>query len=762
MATSANQDSALELSFGPVAGFGEYALPTVEADADALGVAATQDLVFSGRANFDDELPIFDLLSDAPLPDTPDVMLSKPPAARAQPASNDGRGITVPTTPSDHPHSSIWIEGDVLMCGCPDCRAPMTIRLWLMIADCWQCGTSLELNEEQEREAMRLLQQREQAKRRGEQPRAAPATPAKSTPAAPRQPAPQRAAGTAAAAALAATAPLETPTRPKQEPSKAPGQRPAQPGTPPPRFKGQTPSTPPPATTRQTPPAPQSPPRERRRVTEPPKGPRARMRQMVDAGATTVWLNDLFKLTPAWLVSLVFHFVVLTLLALFTFGDEDTEPFITLTASVSKDVQEGGQVVVNPQDDVKFDLPLPKNVDLNDPQQRQAMIRADQDARELRIDPNTPNPQLPDLQKVKAQIGDKSGIRQTFAARDPRVRVEMVKQEGGTTLSEAAVARALLWMSNHQSDDGSWSLDRFNRTPGCTCGGAGGIHSDSAGTALVLLPFLGAGQSHITGRYKDNVSKGLRWLVQHQKPDGDLRANSAGNSGMYAHGQATIVLCEAFAMEGDEALRIPAQRAVDFIAKAQHQGGGWRYAPGQPGDTSVVGWQLMGLQSARAAGLDVSNTTLELASQYLDSVGSNDGSQYAYTRGQRPTHVMTAEALLCRMYLGWTNENYGLRKGVEFLAKNHLPTPNTPDIYYWYYGTQTFHHAGGPEWELWNEKMRDILVNSQEKAGHQAGSWTPKGSHSASGGRIYETALSTCTLEVYYRHLPIFRQIKLD
>ena len=64
------------------------------------------------------------------------------------------------------------MEGDALMCACPDCRAPMSIRLWLMVADCWRCGTSIELSEEQEREARRVLQQREAAQRAGERPAA--------------------------------------------------------------------------------------------------------------------------------------------------------------------------------------------------------------------------------------------------------------------------------------------------------------------------------------------------------------------------------------------------------------------------------------------------------------------------------------------------------------------------------------------------------------------------------------------------------------
>src|SRR5687767_9552639 len=53
--------------------------------------------------------------------------------------------------------AAIWLNGDVLSCACPDCGSPMSIRLWLMVADCWLCGTTIELTEEQEREARRLL-----------------------------------------------------------------------------------------------------------------------------------------------------------------------------------------------------------------------------------------------------------------------------------------------------------------------------------------------------------------------------------------------------------------------------------------------------------------------------------------------------------------------------------------------------------------------------------------------------------------------------
>ena len=106
---------------------------------------------------------------------------------------------------------------------------------------------------------------------------------------------------------------------------------------------------------------------------------------------------------------------------------------------------------------------------------------------------------------------------------------------------------------------------------------------------------------------------------------------------MYAHGQATIVLCEAFLMTGDEQLREPAQRAVNFIVQAQHPAGGWRYRPGEAGDTSVLGWQLMALQSARAASLEVAPESFALADHFLDTVQHQNGALYAYQRGRPAT-----------------------------------------------------------------------------------------------------------------------------
>ena len=81
------------------------------------------------------------------------------------------------------------------------------------------------------------------------------------------------------------------------------------------------------------------------------------------------------------------------------------------------------------------------------------------------------------------------------------------------------------------------------------------------------------------------------------------------------------------------------------------------------------------------------------------------------------------------------------------------------EIYYWYYASQTLHHYGGPEWEAWNANLREVLPAIQEKKGREQGSWSPRDDEWGSvGGRLFMTSLCLYTLEIYYRHLPLYQQ----
>jgi hypothetical protein len=352
------------------------------------------------------------------------------------------------------------------------------------------------------------------------------------------------------------------------------------------------------------------------------------------------------------------------------------------------------------------------------------------------------------------------GLQAMFRMRQSEDKQDLATAAGGTSQSLAAVHRGLEWLVQHQHPDGYWSLHRFyQQIPGGNYGGAGNFECDVAATGFALLPLLGDGHTHISGEHQSAVSRGLNWMLTQQKRDGELSGKLGHNCRMYAHAIAAIVLCEAYGMTKDPKLRDPAQRALDFIVAAQHKpSGGWRYDPQEAADTSVVGWQVMAMKSGQMAALSVSQDSLNLVHKWLQSVegkGAGIGT-FQYQKGSGITPAMTAEGLLCLEYLGAQPGDPRLQSGVKYLL-GHLPRKGEETSYYWYYGTQVMYHFQGDAWRQWNLALRDMLVQTQVKTGHLAGTWDPADQWDYQAGRLYASSLRLLALEVYFRHLPLYR-----
>lgn len=363
-----------------------------------------------------------------------------------------------------------------------------------------------------------------------------------------------------------------------------------------------------------------------------------------------------------------------------------------------------------------------------------------------------------------AYAEDNVGLQAMFTLRQGDNRRQFIELFGGNEATEAAVNRGLKWLAAHQDPAGSWSLNNFHancKGKHADCAGAGATKSDVAATGLALLPFLAAGHTTQEGEYRAVVVKGFEWLISKQKPDGQLLADGDAQP-MYSHGLASIALCEVFGMTKDEKLKGPAQRALQFIEKAQHApSGGWRYGPNQSGDTSVVGWQVMALKSGEMAGLSVPPAVLEGARRWLASVESNQpaGGLFGYV-SPGATPAMTAEGMLCLEFLGVRRNDPRMRAAADYLLKN-LPEQNNASStsYYWYYATQAMYHMQGDYWTAWNDKLRDSVVATQVLQGDIAGTWAPRDPWENSGGRVFATSLRLLMLEVYYRHLPLYQQL---
>ena len=519
-------------------------------------------------------------------------------------------------------------------------------------------------------------------------------------------------------------------------------------------------------------------------------------------------LMELFRALPAWIISAGVHGVLIVLFIVVvgdpkSLGNEKqgtaTEPLTTKVEVTQKDViltnvDEG----LDPELSTNYDVNRIDDVSVPGPPDADAAvgIAGAPEGPPVTVPPPPGSgrgqgapPIIPDVdgralpgREIGGGYGSIRSIPGGFAGRSGATRKRMVDEGGGSAQSEAAVAKGLRWLALHQAPGttdprnpgGYWSLDHYHLhyrtsltdpTYKVDPRGTGrGMKNDIAGTAFGVLPFLAAGITHkpAAGKKKaDNlyvktVARALNYLTVKQGRDGDF------GGGMYAHGLATIAVCEAYGLTSDPTLKFVAQKAINFIVSAQDPaGGGWRYQPRQGGDTSVVGWQVMALKSGQMSGLNVPNITLKGAEKWLDSCETSDRGGYGYT-GPQETATMTAVGLLCRQYLSTPRRNPGLKKGADKLMKVYTPAP-TSNIYYEYYATQVMHHMGGDYWEFWNKGdgkgfkgMRDMLLNRQDKVD---GSWSPRGDpHAGAGGRIMTTSLSLLTLEVYYRHLPLYRR----
>lgn len=339
--------------------------------------------------------------------------------------------------------------------------------------------------------------------------------------------------------------------------------------------------------------------------------------------------------------------------------------------------------------------------------------------------------------------------------------------------TEEAIERGLAYLASVQNEDGSWSLQGH--------GSNVLLRSDSAATGLCLLAFQGAGYTHRQHQYADTVSRGLQFLLENQRTNGDLyrveNKLSDRNVALYSHGIASLALCEAYGMTQDLELKQPAQSALNYIINTQHrQRGGWRYAPQISSDTSVTGWMMMALKSGQLSGLDVSENTYRGIARWLGYAqqGRDRQDRYRYNpyapdtptqrHGRTPTPTMTSVGILMRMYLGWRRDRPAMKSAADYLLKYppQMGTKESPqrDAYYWYYATQVMFHMGGDHWYQWNRQLNPVLLDSQVNEGPAAGSWDPMrpvpDRWSKHAGRLYVTTMNLLNLEVYYRHLPIY------
>lgn len=351
--------------------------------------------------------------------------------------------------------------------------------------------------------------------------------------------------------------------------------------------------------------------------------------------------------------------------------------------------------------------------------------------------------------------GGKYGRRPSGGSKNPRIR------------------RALRWLARHQDADGSWDADGFMKhdTSGTACDGAGSPVHDVGLTGLALLAFLADGNTIQSGAYADHVRRGVQWLRSQQAADG-LFGTNATNDYIYDHCLATLAMCEAMGLSGYRILRSRVQQAVNYLENHRAPYGVWRYQPRSGDrDTSVTGWALMVLKSAKDFDLQVNPNAFAATAAFLDEMTDSTSGRCGYNQrgglssrhhGEHATdfppelgETMTAVGLFSRFFLGQDPKGNEVMQAAADTLLSKPPQTSNPgaiDHYYWYYATYALYQMGGEPWRKWSKALSPAVEKTQREDGNFAGSWDPNGAWGEAGGRVYSTAILALTLQAYFRY----------
>ncbi len=316
-----------------------------------------------------------------------------------------------------------------------------------------------------------------------------------------------------------------------------------------------------------------------------------------------------------------------------------------------------------------------------------------------------------------------------------------------TTAQQRSVEKALAWLAHSQSPDGSFR-------------GPGGKHAGV--TALAAISMMEAGNLPNRGKYGENVSRALHYVLSSCQESG-LIAGDDTMSPMYGHGFATLFLGEVYGMTGDDSVKEKLQKAISLIERSQSNQpgseGGWRYQPVPfDADISVTICQVMALRAARDAGIYIEPSVMDKAIKYVQECQNPDGgfSYMARMGGGSGSGFGRSAAGVASLYYAGHFQGNDLDRGLKFL-KQYTPgrtrsgNPEMMDMegqYFYgnYYSVQAMFLAGGDYWKEWYPGIRDQLIARQNANGSWAGEVTDD----------YCTSMALIILQMPNRYLPVF------
>ena len=368
--------------------------------------------------------------------------------------------------------------------------------------------------------------------------------------------------------------------------------------------------------------------------------------------------------------------------------------------------------------------------------------------------------------------------------------VDLLQRPGNTPSSDVltkaqwqrvdqSIERGLKYLISQQDADGSFRT-KDDGQPGVT--------------SLCVMCFLANGYLPDEGKYGDELSKAVEFIISMQTESGVIASahpggpeisrkfsHYVGKTVAYNHAISSLLLSEIYGMTGgssDQVDRSVIQRCLDVslemqkwpkLQKVEH--GGWRYAQKQSdaeSDLSLTGWEIMFLRSAKNAGFEVPQEPIDEATKYVLRCFRPDyGTFNYYIRGKedRRSRGMAGAGILALAHAGMHHRKEAISAGDWILKhgfekyNNQLKFDQTRwynDCYHYgvFYCCQGMYQLGGKHWESFFPKTSDVLIRNQ----NQDGSWDKCNSDGGAYGQCYSSAMSILALSAPNQLLPVFHR----
>jgi len=343
---------------------------------------------------------------------------------------------------------------------------------------------------------------------------------------------------------------------------------------------------------------------------------------------------------------------------------------------------------------------------------------------------------------------------------------------------DASVKRGLAWLETQQQDDGSFASTDY---------------AQPAVTSFCVLAFLAQGEDLGSGDYQHQLTKAIDFIIDQQKANGllstiapnnvpiprDVDFHALGRGCVYNHAISALALTEAYGQctsEQSKKLTPAIEKAIAATLemqrwkKKQKNVGGWRYLPPRPSgdsDLSLTGWQLMFLRSARNAGFDVPEQSIDAATKYVERcfLTRKDRNVYGYIVGNnsRSTRAMAGAGILALAHAGRHQSKESIASG-ELILKHNFTQDNAGQLFKnstesdrYHYGvilcTQAMFQLGGKYWQQFFPPLVETLLANQQKDG----AWPPEKADRQIGS-CYSASLCILSLSVPSQLLPVFQR----